>query len=259
MMYSNRTYPPGSDQSDNVPVPPDKLNVLIAYPKALTGRLIADSLSRDRNFNVAAHVSSLDGVMAFIANMPVHILLVGTSLVTANDGLDVLHRIRASKRNIPAVLLLEHPDSQVVIDAFHAGAKGVFCMSINGYELLSKCLRCVHEGQIWATAQELNWVLDSFHDSIPASQSHSIHANSKLLNTSAFSPVEEHIVNLLADGRSNREIARILSLSQNTIKKYLSHIFVKVGVSGRKDLLVDTLDLPSRVLPFDPRKRSPFE
>jgi DNA-binding CsgD family transcriptional regulator len=49
---------------------------------------------------------------------------------------------------------------------------------------------------------------------------------------------EEDVVRLLAEGMQNREIARELNLSEHTIKNYLFHIFDKLGVSSRVELIL---------------------
>ncbi|MBV8050760.1 MAG: response regulator transcription factor [Acidobacteriaceae bacterium] len=49
---------------------------------------------------------------------------------------------------------------------------------------------------------------------------------------------EEQVVALVADGMTNRDVARELGLTENTIKKYLFRIFDKVGVSSRVELVL---------------------
>jgi DNA-binding NarL/FixJ family response regulator len=53
-----------------------------------------------------------------------------------------------------------------------------------------------------------------------------------------LTPREEQVVALVADGLSNREAAHELSLSENTVKKYLFHIFDKLGISSRVELVL---------------------
>jgi DNA-binding NarL/FixJ family response regulator len=53
-----------------------------------------------------------------------------------------------------------------------------------------------------------------------------------------LTPREEQVVALVAGGLSNREAAQELSLSENTIKKYLFHIFDKLGISSRVELVL---------------------
>jgi len=51
-----------------------------------------------------------------------------------------------------------------------------------------------------------------------------------------LTPREEQVVALVADGLSNREVARELGLSEHTVKKYMFHIFDKLGISSRVEL-----------------------
>jgi DNA-binding NarL/FixJ family response regulator len=53
-----------------------------------------------------------------------------------------------------------------------------------------------------------------------------------------LTPREEQVVALVADGLSNREVATELNLSEHTIKKYLFHIFDKLGISTRVELVL---------------------
>ncbi len=53
-----------------------------------------------------------------------------------------------------------------------------------------------------------------------------------------LTPREEQVVALVADGLSNREVARELGLSEHTVKKYMFHIFDKLGISSRVELVL---------------------
>jgi DNA-binding NarL/FixJ family response regulator len=53
-----------------------------------------------------------------------------------------------------------------------------------------------------------------------------------------LTPREEQVVALVADGLSNREVARELNLSEHTVKKYLFRIFDKLGISSRVELVL---------------------
>jgi DNA-binding NarL/FixJ family response regulator len=58
---------------------------------------------------------------------------------------------------------------------------------------------------------------------------------------------EEEVVRLLAEGLQNREIARELNLSEHTIKNYLFHIFDKLGVSSRVELVLYAASSTNRI------------
>jgi DNA-binding CsgD family transcriptional regulator len=58
---------------------------------------------------------------------------------------------------------------------------------------------------------------------------------------------EEDVVRLLGDGLQNREIARELNLSEHTVKNYLFHVFDKLGVSSRVELILYAVSCSKRL------------
>ena len=113
---------------------------------------------------------------------------------------------------------------------FAAGPEcGVFCR-IQSIKLLSKCIRTVHEGQIWADNQNLDFLLAFLTQLKPL----------RLLKQgggmSRLTQRETEVVRLLTDGMSTREISRSLKVTEHTIRNYLSIIFDKLGVSSRVEL-----------------------
>ena len=142
-----------------------------------------------------------------------------------------LRQLREIRPNLRAIMLLDSPDPQLVVDAFRAGAKGVFCPSQNQFETLCRCISRVHAGQIWANSAELTYVMEAFATYAPL---RIVNADGqKLLSTR-----EEDVVRLVADGLSNRDIAHELTLSEHTVKNYLFRIFDKLGVSSRVELVL---------------------
>jgi DNA-binding CsgD family transcriptional regulator len=120
-----------------------------------------------------------------------------------------------------------------VLEAFRAGAKGIFAKH-ERLESLCKCIRCVHEGQVWARSVELEHALEALANS-PLVRA----TNHKGLDL--LSARERQVVQYLAAGMTNREIAESLGLSPHTVKNYLFRIFDKLGVSSRTELLYLTM------------------
>jgi DNA-binding NarL/FixJ family response regulator len=89
----------------------------------------------------------------------------------------------------------------------------------------------VQAGQIWADSSELSEVLETFSQVAPMRV---VNAEGMRLLTKR----EEDVVRLLAEGLQNRDIAQELKLSEHTIKNYLFHIFEKLGVSSRVELVL---------------------
>jgi len=119
----------------------------------------------------------------------------------------------------------------LAVEAFRAGAKGVFRRSEADIDLLSKCVARVHAGQVWASSAELEQLVEAFRASAPVKITDAKGEN-------LLSKQEAKIVRLVADGRTNREIASHLELSEHTVKNYLFKIFDKLGISNRVELVL---------------------
>ncbi len=97
-----------------------------------------------------------------------------------------------------------------------------------------KCIRTVHNGQIWASNHELEFLLEAIVYSRP------LHL-SKIHSMSVLTPREEAVVRLVAEGMKNREISLKLNVSEHTVRNYLFRVFDKLGVSNRVELVLYAL------------------
>jgi DNA-binding NarL/FixJ family response regulator len=155
------------------------------------------------------------------------VLIAGNQLA----DLSLLRWLHVSYPKVAPVLLVESDDRELVVNAFRAGARGLFLFHHAPFRTLCKCISSVSRGQIWINSQQMYYVLDALSQ-VPALRV--VNAKGRPLLT----PREEQVVALVADGLSNREVAAELGLSEHTIKKYLLRIFDKLGISTRVELVL---------------------
>jgi DNA-binding NarL/FixJ family response regulator len=219
------------------------ISVLIASKTAMAGELFAGALNRQSRFRVVASVTTAQEVLEAVQSVNLNVALISAALADGPlTGFTALWHLRESAPNVKAVLLLDSPEQNLVFDAFRAGAKGVFCPSKSAFKALCRCVDRVHAGQIWAKSSELAYVLETFAKLTPMRV---VDAGGARLLTKR----EEDVVRLLGDGLQNREIAQELNLSEHTVKNYLFHIFDKLGVSSRVELILYAVS-SSRRLPM---------
>jgi DNA-binding NarL/FixJ family response regulator len=149
-------------------------------------------------------------------------------------GAQVLREMRALRPQIKGVILLDSSKPQDVLECFRAGARGIFSKQ-ERLESLCKCIRAVHEGQIWARSDDLDHALEAFANAPRVCSTN--HKGIELLSAR-----ERQVIQHVAGGMSNREIAHALDLSPHTVKNYLFRIFDKLGVSSRTELLYLTMN-----------------
>jgi DNA-binding NarL/FixJ family response regulator len=80
----------------------------------------------------------------------------------------ILRRFHLTHPAIPKILLVDSCDRDLVVSAFRSGARGIFSITDANLRLLCKCLLRVAAGQIWANAEQLNYVMDLLRSSLPA-------------------------------------------------------------------------------------------
>jgi DNA-binding NarL/FixJ family response regulator len=170
-----------------------------------------------------------------VPSLPVHVAILNVD--NPRDGwpdMTIVRRLHLAHPEVAKIILLDTYDKDIVVSAFRSGARGLFCFSQYPFRLLCKCIQCVHQGQAWANSEQMQYVVDVL------SQVPSLHmVNSQGIRL--LTPREEQVVALVADGLGNRDIAHELCLSEHTVKKYLFHIFDKLGISSRVELVLYAL------------------
>ena len=207
------------------------ISVLIADADRMSARLIAEGLTRGRPDIAVVAISnnSAETIRELEKNQP-DVALINAHLEDGRlRGYHVLQYLQTLSPKTTAIMLIPDSDRDLVVDAFRGGAKGVFC-KLHSIKLLSKCVRTVHEGQIWADSRNLAYILEFVTQLKPL----------RLIKPGGgmtrLTPRESEVVHLLAEGLSTREIGQKLGLTEHTIRNYLSAIYDKLGVSSRVEL-----------------------
>ncbi|HVP55401.1 MAG TPA: response regulator transcription factor [Candidatus Eisenbacteria bacterium] len=205
--------------------------ILLADGNVLSARLLSQALEKSSAYQVLGCAVDRDSLYQAMREQTPDILLVSVHFVeSAGSRFRWLRELIDDFPQVPSVVLLDQSDRDTVVDAFRAGAKGVFLCSKADVESLKKCVRRVLEGQIWADTAQLHFIVSA----LPSLHAHEGQARAR--RVSKLTAREEQVVRCVAEGMGNREIAAQLKLQENTIKNYVFRIYDKLGISNRVEL-----------------------
>jgi DNA-binding NarL/FixJ family response regulator len=206
--------------------------VLIADSNRMQAQLLTSALRRRSEFRVSTCPVDIASILQAVAHTPARVVVLSLNhSVNIASQMAAMRRVHFSHPAVAKVLLVESYDRELVVSAFRSGARGIFCISDAHFRLLCRCIQRVAGGQIWANTEQMTFLLDLVSE-VPSLRV----VNSR--GREILTPREEQVVALVAEGLSNRAIARELNLSEHTIKKYLFRIFDKLGISSRVELVL---------------------
>ncbi len=209
--------------------PASPIRVLISDRKPLSGQLVALALAQGPDLKPENVMPDLV-VEAAQETQPEVVILSHTLSDVPGKGINILKEILAVSPHTRVIMLLDDDSPGGVVESLRSGARGVFCRSLP-LEMLVRCVKQVHAGQVWLNSAELEFVLTALADSPRISVTDS--AGVPLLSRR-----EEEVISGMVKGMTNREIAEALRLSENTVKNYVYRIFEKLGVSNRVEAVM---------------------
>jgi DNA-binding NarL/FixJ family response regulator len=162
------------------------------------------------------------------------ILLGSTQATSACNAIPLLGLLANRYKSAKVLVVMNVPAYIEVIYLFKAGVKGILDSSDLQFDCLCESIRSVHHGKLLASDHLLPHLVSYL--SHPQSRDVADYRGQPLLTTR-----EQQVLNLLADGMSNNELAAFLQLSEHTVKNHLVHIYDKLGVSNRTEAVLYAL------------------
>ena len=215
----------------------ERLRVFVAEATNMSSQLVAGALQRSRaNFELYPFSGNSSSVLHELQSWHPDVSVISAELQDgALTGFAVLHEVCCLEPKPTVVMLLNSNDREIVMDAFRAGARGVFSRD-SSFKTLPKCIRRVHEGQIWASNDHLEFFLDVI-------KSKPIYID-RAGGMKLLTPREMDVARLVVRGMRNQEISTRLRLREHTVRNYLLRIFDKLGISSRVELVLYAMNVP---------------
>ena len=143
-------------------------------------------------------------------------------------GLEATRRIKRQMDDAQVLMLTMHDNEQFFFQAIQAGASGYVTKTAPEWELLT-AIRSVDQGNCYLNAGVTKLLVSDYLERIKRGE--------RRQPDDLLTDREREILNLVAAGHSNREIAQILNISEHTVHNHRARLMEKLGVHNRLELL----------------------
>lgn len=204
------------------------MRVVIADDHRIVREGLRFMLSESPDIEIVAEAASGEELLETLAATGADVVLLDVRM-PGMSGLDALERLAGTHPEIKVIILSMHDDSAYIRRAVELGASG-YLLKSTGREELERALGVVHAGGAYVQGEVTRPLLDAMMGVADD-------------ETPALSPREQEILQLVARGRENKQIARDLGISEATVKTHIKSIFARLEVRSRAEAVAVGLRL----------------
>ena len=202
-----------------------KIRLLLADDHAIVRRGLQLFLKTQPDFELVGEAATGQEVLERVAELQPDIVLMDLHMPVVN-GIEATRQIKASHPAVKVIVLTSFSDHDHVLPAVKAGARGYLLKDIEPDEL-AKSIRQVYAGKVELHPDVAGLLLEQIANPEDSATER---------NATPFDELtarEREVLQLIASGFTNKEIAAALFITEKTVKTHVSHILEKLGLSDR--------------------------
>jgi two-component system, NarL family, nitrate/nitrite response regulator NarL len=203
------------------------IRILLADDHPVVRIGVRNMLRAEGHFDVVGEASDGDEAITQTLELLPDILLLDLSMPRM-PGLEAMRAIMSGSPRVKILLLTATISTQQIIEALQIGARGIVTKDAL-IDQLTNAIDAVMQGDYWINGQRVVNLVGALHELMQK-------AAVPERKTYGLTPRELEVVGCIVEGCSNRDIAKQFSISEETVKRHLSNIFDKTGVSTRLEL-----------------------
>ncbi len=218
-----------------------KIRIVIADDHPIVRDGLRKLFSLEHDFEIVGEAVNGQQAIDVVRRLQPDILLLDLRMPEL-DGMAALQALQADPSRTKVIILTASEERTDFVQAMRLGSRGILLKQTSP-DLIIKSIRKVQAGEIWMDTNTTSAVIESFANGAPTSQSSGNPAGPKPAmkagsgrDRTPLSARELEIVQYVAQGYKNKEMAEKMFISEQTVKNHLHNIFDKLGVSDRLEL-----------------------
>ncbi len=200
------------------------MRVLLLDDHEIVRRGLKDLLQAEPGIEVVAEAGTVAEVRAQIPSLSIDVAVLDGRLPDGS-GIDVCRDLRSAHPRVRALILTSYDDEQALFSAIMAGASGYLLKQVRGTDLVA-AVRAVAAGRSLLDPAVTARVLQRVRGDQPDDR------------LASLTERERRVLELVADGMTNRQIAGELFLAEKTVKNHVSNLLAKLGLERRTQAAV---------------------
>lgn len=203
------------------------MRLVIADDHRVVREGITFMLSGEHDVEIVGEAESGEELLGILDDTPVDIVLLDVRM-SGMGGLEVLQRVSGTMPQVRVLMLSMHDEPGYVRRAIELGAAGYLLKSAGRGEILH-AMRTVSDGGVYIQGELMGPLVSDLGGS--------------RVQSGSLSPREREVLQLVANGFENKQVATELGLSEATVKSYLRGIYERLDVAGRAEAVAVGLRL----------------
>ena len=181
-------------------------------------------LERHKQFEVIAEASTAREAIEKVKQYAPDVVVMDIRL-PGGSGIEACEEISTNYPDSKVIMLTSYAEDEMLFSAIRAGAAGYVLKQIGGEDLI-KAIEAVGRGEALLDPAVTQRIFQEVRKAAKEEEASAF---------SALTQQEKHVLVLVSEGKTNREIAKALFLGEGTVRNYVSSILSKLGVSNRAE------------------------
>ena len=206
--------------------------IVVADDDPIVRDVLRNLLTPESGYEVVAEAPDGRQAIDAVTKLRPDVLLLDL-LMPNTPGLEALREITDKDAKLRTIVLTSSINKRQIVEALQLGARGILLKST--LDQLFQCIAAVRMGEYWIDGQRTANVMQIL-------QQLSQQERTESKNNYGLTDREMEVVQLVCEGLGNKEIAERLQIAGETVKRHMTNIFNKVGMSSRLELALFAID-----------------